>query len=391
MILFTIILMDLLAGMEFDLFVPSFPALQSHFHLSPFFVEALLSINFIGYCLSLFVAGSLADRYGRKPILLFGIIIFIIGSMLCLWTTSYPSLLVGRFLQGIGIAAPVILSFLIIADRYPLKQQQFLMAIMNGVNNMAAGLAPVVGSYITLYLGWQGNFRVLLLLGIIAFVMIVFFIPMNTLHEQKERPMASGYVSLFQSKPLVLLMAHMVLMSVPYWIFVGMSPLLYIKSLGVSLSHFGYYQGALALVFGLGSVLLGLVIKRCQQKPLLWVSCHIYIFGLISIVLVIVLGSYSPLLITLSFLPFIVGQIMPSNILYPLCLNLMPKAKGRIAAIIQAGRLVFCVLGLQLAGFYYQGTFQNIGIIIAVFIFFGIMTLFLIMKNETIMRTTHEQ
>ena len=76
MILASVIVMDLLVGMEFDLFVPSFPALQSHFHLSPFLVEALLSINFIGFCLSLFVAGSLADRYGRKPVLLLGTFYF---------------------------------------------------------------------------------------------------------------------------------------------------------------------------------------------------------------------------------------------------------------------------------------------------------------------------
>lgn len=201
MILFTVILMDLLAGMEFDLFVPSFPALQSQFGLSPFLVEALLSINFIGYCLSLFVVGGAADRYGRKPILLIGILIFIIGSVFCLWATSYPFLLVGRFLQGIGIAAPVILSFLIIADRYPLKQQQFLMTILNGVMNIAAGLAPVLGSYVTLYFDWQGNFKVLLLLGVLAFVMIGFFIPPHQLPEQKGHDRVSeplGYLSLFR-------------------------------------------------------------------------------------------------------------------------------------------------------------------------------------------------
>jgi len=69
LILLTIILMDLLSGMEFDLFSPSFPELQAHFSLTLFWVEALLSINFIGYCISLFFVGSLADRYGRKPII----------------------------------------------------------------------------------------------------------------------------------------------------------------------------------------------------------------------------------------------------------------------------------------------------------------------------------
>lgn len=131
MLLATVILMDLLTGMEFDLFVPSFPELQTHFGLLPFWVEALLSINFIAYCISLFFVGGLADRYGRRPIILIGLITFIIGGILCIWAPFYQFLLAGRFLQGIGIAAPAILSFLIIADSYPLKHQQFFMAMLN--------------------------------------------------------------------------------------------------------------------------------------------------------------------------------------------------------------------------------------------------------------------
>src|SRR5579862_663065 len=178
-VLITVILMDLLTGMEFDLFVPSFPQLQNQFALSPFWVEALLSVNFIGYCLSLFLVGSLADRYGRKPIILLGLSIFIIGSFFCLYPHSYHFLILGRFLQGVGIAAPAILSFLIIADAYPLKQQQFLMAILNGSINIAVAISPVIGSYLTLYFHWQGNFVALLLLGCITLSMTIFFIPFH--------------------------------------------------------------------------------------------------------------------------------------------------------------------------------------------------------------------
>jgi len=358
--------------------------------MSPFSVEALLSINFIGYCLSLFVVGGLADRYGRKPILLIGIMTFIIGSSLCLWAPSYPLLLVGRFLQGIGIAAPSILSFLIIADLYPLKQQQYLMAMLNGVMNTAVGLAPVIGSYITLYFNWQGNFKVLLFLGVLTLVMILLFIPTNKLPEQKETLSPVGYISLFQSKPLMLLVAHIVFMFVPYWIFVGMSPLLYIQGFGVSLTHFGYYQGVLALVFALGSVLLGLIIRRFNQIPMLFVSALIFIASLMSIGLATILNSQSPLLITLAFIPFIIGQVIPSAILYPLCLNFIPKAKGRVSAVIQGSRLIFCALGLQVAGFYYQGSFQNIGIILVGFICLVVMTLFLVMKNGELMKVPQD-
>ena len=385
MILIAVILMDLLVGMEFDLFTPSFPALQSQFSLSPFLVESLLSINFIGYCLSLFFVGGLADRYGRKPILLIGLGIFIIGSVLCVWAMSYKFLLVGRFLQGIGIASPAILSFLIIADAYPIQKQQFFLAMLNGVMNTSVAVAPIIGSYIALYFHWQGSFITLLVLGLLVLVITLFFLPRHKLVGPKKILLFSGYVPLFQSKPLRLLMLNIIFMFVPYWIFVGMSPLLYMQDLGVSLSHFGYYQGILALVFALGSVLFGLIMHKYENKKMLYFSIKIYIPSLISIALVTFLDSHNPLFITLAFLPFIIAQVIPCTILYPLCLNFMPKAKGRASAILQSARLVFSALGLQLAGYCYRGSFQNIGIIITCFIFAGLVTLFFVVKNRALM------
>ena len=112
--------------------------------------------------------------------------------------------------------------------------------------------APVVGSYLTLYFHWQGNFMALLLLGLFTLVMTVFFIPLYELPAHKDTLSLRGYIPIFQSKPLMLLIINILFIFVPYWIFVGMSPLLYIKDLGVTLSHFGYYQGVLALVFASG-------------------------------------------------------------------------------------------------------------------------------------------
>jgi DHA1 family bicyclomycin/chloramphenicol resistance-like MFS transporter len=386
MVLATIILMDLLTGMEFDLFVPSFPELKNQFSLTPFWAEALLSINFAGYCFSLFFVGSLADRYGRKPIIVMGLLTFIIGSFFCLWALSYLFLLIGRFLQGIGIAAPAILSFLIIADTYSLKKQQSLFAILNGLLNLSAGIAPVIGSYITLYFHWRGNFMTLLLLGLISLAMTLLFIPSHKLPDHKDPFSLQAYPSLFQSKPLMLLIVFFVFNFVPYWVFVGMSPLLYREDLGVSLEHFGYYQGALALVFALGSLLFGLMLPRYNQKKLLTVSIPIFIFGFISLAWVTIQDIPNPLLITLAFLPFIIGQIIPGTILYPLSLSLVPQAKGRITAILQGGRLIFSSFCLQLAGYFYQGSFQNIGVIISFFILMTVIALFFVLKNREIMK-----
>lgn len=386
LLLATVILMDLLVGMELDLFVPSFPQLQNDFDLTPFWVEALLSVNFLGYCLSLFFVGALADRYGRKPIILIGLMTFSIGSVLCVWAPLYGVLLMGRFLQGLGIASPSILSFLIIADTYPLHKQQYYLAILNGLKNAAVAAAPVLGSYITLYFHWRGNFTALLVLGLLALLMSLRFIPDYKLPDHKETLSLKNYYPLFQSKPMVLLMAHITFLFVPYWIFVGVSPLLYMKDLGVNLSHFGFYQGALALAFALGSVGYGLTIHRFDQKKMLRLSNQIFIACFIFMLYLAFSNSTHPLLITISLLLFVIGQIVPSTIIYPLCLNTMPQAKGKVSGLVNASSLVFQSIGLQLAGLYYVGTFKSAGLIIASFILMVIITLFLVIKNREIMQ-----
>lgn len=386
MVLLSVILMDLLAGMEFDLFVPSFPEIQTMFSLTPSWVAALLSVNFIGYCLSLFFVGSMADYYGRKPIITAGLVIFVLGSVLCLWSPTYYIMLIGRFLQGVGIAAPAILSFVIIADAYPVKEQQFLLAMLNGSMNAAVAASPVLGSYIAAYFHWQGNFAALLFLGVLVLAMTLMFIPDHKLPERKKALLLSGYIPILKSGPLMLIIANFVLMCVPYWIFVGMSPLLYMKDLGVSLLNFGYYQGALAMTFAVGSIIYGLIMHRFDHKKSLYLSVLISVLGLLMVAWVSITDDPHPLIITLAFIPFIIGQIIPSTILYPLALQLMPEAKARMSALLRAVMLVVTAMGLQLAAFYYVGSFQNIGLIVMVFMLGGIVTLLQIIANKGIIK-----
>lgn len=372
MLLLSIILMDLLVGVEFDLFVPSFPELQNRFSLAPFWVEALLSANFLGFAFSLFFVGSLADRYGRRPMIIAGLTTFILGSLLCILDHSYSTILAGRFLQGIGIAAPAILSFLLIADTYPMHKQQFFFAMLNGIMNASVAIAPVVGSYITLHYHWQGNFFALFILGIITLMMALFFIP-NTSSPQTKDPIS--YRSILQSKPVMMLTMTLILIFLPYWIFVGIAPILYMQDLGVSLSHFGYYQGILAMAFALGSIFYGLILTRTSSQKMLLASNGLFIISAVFICLLSLQESKDPVMITFALLLFVIGQIVPSSVVYPICLNRMPAAKGRVAAIIQAGRLLFSSLALQLAGLMYTGSLYNVGLILTTAIFLAICSL----------------
>ena len=384
MILVAVILMDILGGSEIDLFVPSFPEIKSYFNVSTVLLEALLSVNFAGYCLGLFFVGGISDKYGRKPIILLGLMIFIIGSSICALVPVYAFLLVGRFLQGFGVAAPATLCFLIIADTYPLKKQQYFMGVLNGLMNVSVAGAPVIGSYISMYFHWQGNFIALLLLGILVMIMTILFVPKSKLPKIKEPISITGYIPIFKSKTLMLLIVNDVFMCVPYWIFLGMSPILYMEDLNVSLSTYGYYQGAWTLVFALGSILFGLVIDKFPAKRMLYISLWTCLIGLGLIISIAFLNIKDPLIITLSFIPFTIGSIIPDIVLYPIALDFMSQAKGRVSALMKCMLLIITGFGLEFTGYCHQGSFRDIGIIISFFIIIGVFTLFLVIKNREV-------
>ncbi|HEU5281475.1 MAG TPA: MFS transporter [Gammaproteobacteria bacterium] len=383
MLLISILLMDVLSGMEFDLFVPSFPELQAQFSLTPFWVETLISLNFIGYCLSIFLVGGLADRYGRKPIIVLGLVIFVAASLLCLFAGGYPALALGRFFQGVGIAAPSILSFLIVADMYPLKEQQFLYAMLNGSRNIACALAPVVGSYLTLAFHWHGNFIALCLLGFFTLMVTLIFVPGHPTPKGVGAVQAGRYLPIFQSSTLMLYISEIVVNCAPYWIFVGISPLLYMNELSVSLHHFGLYQGSLAFTFALGSVVYGLMIKNISysQRQMLVVGVKLQLISIFTLLFALFFYTSDPLVITLSFIPFIIAQIIPGTILYPLSLHAIPESKGRVAAVISAGNYIVSAIGLQIAGYFYEGSFFSLGSILITFIVGAAVLLCLVIRR----------
>lgn len=380
-ILIAIVLMDALAGMEFDLFVPSFAELQASFHISAFWTEALLSVNFIGYFVSLFVTGTLADHYGRKKIILLGLFVFIVGSVCCITAPWYPILLLGRFLQGIGIAAPAILSFLIIADKYPIKQQQVLMAMLNGSLNISAAAAPVIGSYITLYFHWRGNFVALLGLGLLTCIVTMLFVEKDRPKNKVSTLSFMSYIHVLKCKPVLLMIFYIVVMATPYWIFVGISPLLYMKSLHITLHTFGYYQGVLAFIFAIGSVVLGFIVSKYAQNKWLLLGLCLFIASLLAMLYASFIGNNSALVITGAMLLFVIAQIIPSVVIYPLCLNYLPEDKAKVAALQQGSRLIFVSIVLQITGYFYHGSFTLTGSIIAAFILVVILTQIILMKK----------
>jgi DHA1 family bicyclomycin/chloramphenicol resistance-like MFS transporter len=359
MLFFTVLLIEILSCAELDIFVPSFPQLQELFQLTPFDVELTMSANLVTYCITALMAGTMGDRYGRKPLIIIGLGIFLLGSLLCILAPSFWILLLGRGLQGMGMACPATLAYIVIADCFSVAEQQKKMGTLNGVVSLSMAIAPILGSFLTLYFGWKGNFIALFLIGCVSLVLTHYFIPKSCGNKGISLSLTQ-YLPVLKSKEIMLLVGIINFIVLGFWVFVGLSPILYMEDLGVPLKHFGWYQGAMAASFACISFSSPLFLKHFGQKKCFHASYMLLgVFLLLSIYLMIFTVT-SPLAITAVMMVMSMGIVLPVNILWPLALGVLPEAKGRVAGIFVAFRMIFTSIGLQVVSYFYSGTVKPI-------------------------------
>jgi DHA1 family bicyclomycin/chloramphenicol resistance-like MFS transporter len=381
----TIIIIEILAGAEIDIFVPSFPELQRVFGLSPFMVEMTLFVNLVAHCFTSLLVGNLGDRYGNKPIISIGLVIFIFGSILCVFTNTYWVLLFGRFLQGVGISGPAVLAYTVLSNLYSTSKQQQIMGTLNATVTIAMASAPVLGSYIAGYFGWKGNFIALLSLGILSLIMSVLFVPKGK-ENQSVSLSLKEYLPILRSSKALYYVITIGMFTQAYWIFIGIAPILYMEGLGVSLEHFGFYQGAICAVFAFVSLVSGYFLRKFGQKNCFFFG--IYLFGvfIIATAALVILDVRNPLIITLLSLILSVANVFPINILWPLSLEAVKNAKGRISAMFVSSRLIITAISIQIVSYFYDGSFVQLGIAMCLTLLIGLWTCYKLFQQDKIFR-----
>jgi DHA1 family bicyclomycin/chloramphenicol resistance-like MFS transporter len=340
--------------------VPSFPELQKTFNLSPAMVQLTVSVNFLAYCVCSLFAGSMGDRFNRRTVMLVSLAIFVAGSAACVFALNYPMLVFGRLLQGVGMAGPAVLGMLLVLDDCAPDKRAGTMGIFNGLVTLSMAFAPVVGSYVSLYAGWRGNFWILFLLSLAALIGGYF-----TMLDRKGDPSIAlspiAYKPLFLSRDLMICIVGMSFLSMTYWLFVAMAPILYMENLGVPLTQFGFYQGAMCGVFAIVSLLSPHILAVYEQRAMLILGTWLCAIGGILFLILSLFVVDNPLYITGAMLIFSIGAVFPCNIIYPLSLEILPNSSGRSAALTNSMRLLLTAGAVQGVGIFYDGSFLPIG------------------------------
>jgi Bcr/CflA subfamily drug resistance transporter len=258
----TLVLLAAVSTLTLNLFLPSLAGMAEELRTD----YALVSLSISGYlavtAVLQMVMGPLSDRFGRRPVLLAGLAIFVVGSLGCALATDIWTFLGFRVLQGAVISGWV-LSLAVIRDTAPAQKSAGLIGYVSMAMAVAPMLGPMLGGVLDGLFGWRSNFFVLTALGAVLLLLCWFHLgetntnPVGTFARQVR-----AYPELFGSTRFWGYVSCMAFSRGAFYAFLSGAPLVAQTALDLPTSALGFYMGSITGGFFLGSF----IAARCASR-----------------------------------------------------------------------------------------------------------------------------
>ncbi len=236
-------------------------------------VQLVVSTIFLGMGMGMIIYGPLSDSYGRKNAIYLGMFIFLIGSVVSLLSTNLTIMLVGRILQGFGVASCRVVTLAMIRDKFEGREMGRIMSLVIIFFILVPAIAPSIGQAILFFAEWRAIFVLFLILGLVSLLWLYFRQP-ETLPQEKrlEFSLSTITAGIIETLKHPLTRGYMIASGLILGAFVGyLSSAQQILQVQYKLGDwFAVYFGFLALAIGCSSFVNSkLVLKYGMEKPCL--------------------------------------------------------------------------------------------------------------------------
>jgi DHA1 family bicyclomycin/chloramphenicol resistance-like MFS transporter len=236
-------------------------------------VQLVISSMFLGFAAGQLVAGPLSDSYGRKPVIYGGYVIFVAGCLMAILATSFEMLLAGRVLQGLGAAAPRIVSMALVRDGYEGRAMARIQSIVMAIFILVPALAPAAGQGVLLVADWRAIFAMLLVMALIAFVWFALRQPETLAVEARRKfsmqNVAGGVVEAMSYRAMT---GYTIAAGIIFGAFLGYlssAQQIFQQAYGTA-EMFVFYFGGVALALGAASIFNSKVVMNLGMRYMTW-------------------------------------------------------------------------------------------------------------------------
>ncbi|MBU4524864.1 MAG: multidrug effflux MFS transporter [Desulfomicrobium sp.] len=245
-----------------DMYLPALPGMAANWQTTEAVINLTLVGFFVSFSLALLFYGPLSDRYGRKPVLLGGISIYVLACLACAQAGSPTALIVGRVLQGIGAASASTLSLAMTKDYFVGAEREKALAHMAVIVSLAPMLAPVLGGLMLAFSHWSAIFYTQSLLGVIALCGVWRLREPAPATTRTLGQVMGSYLRLMCNLRFMTLCTLIALGMTPLFCFIGGSSFIFVTYFGLTEQEYSYFFAFNSAALMLGFWICGRLLKR---------------------------------------------------------------------------------------------------------------------------------
>ena len=323
-----------------DAYLPSLPAMMHALHTNHHAARLTIGYYFLGFALSPLLLGPLSDRFGRRKVLLSGLTIGVCGSTLCVLANHITILIIGRFVQGAGMASGYSISRAVVGDSFKGKMLARVSSHMGMLMSLVPAIAPTIGGYVESFFGWRANFILLLVLIAAVFLSVFKFLPETNLHLKPHaahlKHMLLNYGGLLINRRFILYPICSCFTFGAYMIFMTFSPFLFQTLLGFSPIQYGWLVFLISSGIFLGSFANSFLVKRHSPTKLMLFGATVMSLCCLFMLITGLLGWLNTSLILIPMLIFLWGTRFIFSNGFAQSIRYVGHQKGIAAALFSA-------------------------------------------------------
>ncbi|MES9878480.1 MAG: multidrug effflux MFS transporter [Candidatus Sedimenticola sp. PURPLELP] len=383
-----------LGPLSTDMYLPAFPELVRVFSSDIDGIQGTLSAFLIGFALAQLVYGPLSDRYGRKPVLLVGLILFLLSSLAITYAESIESLTLLRVLQALGGSAGPVLGRAMVRDIHGPRDSARLLSYIGTAMALAPAVAPIIGGYMTVGLGWESIFLFLAAYALLGIVALIYQIP-ETIPEERHRHLSFSTLRDNYSQ----LLRH------PSWrwytlacsfVFGGLfsflsgSAFVIIDFLGYTEEQYGLFFALIVAGFMIGTLVAGKLARRTGIDRLIGAGALVAATGgcIMALLAILKINHVAAIIIPHMIYMVGVGIVMPQAMAGALAP--FPRIAGTSSALLGFIQMTFAAAVGILVGHFHDGSPRSMALSIAAM---GLLTLisFIFLKRANTLSSSEEE